>query len=271
MSISISVVIPTYNRKDTLIRAVKSVLNQSYPILEILICDDGSTDSSYDLIAELNDPKIIWLNCGKNGRPSIPRNIGIKEAKSDWIAFLDSDDEWLPEKIEKQVEVINNNSFDFICTNANRIYSNMNMGKYISLYTRIIGFKLLLTTNYIICSSVLIKKELLINISLFPEEIDFKAIEDYELWLRISTIKNIYFIKTPLLNYFDNTKDSIRVKGINENIIKEKILLSLITWKNNFTKPTPLFNEKFYYQAKNENLFFLMHSYYLKILNKFNS
>jgi len=106
----------------------------------------------------LNNPKIKWLNCGKNGRPAVPRNIGIKKAKSEWIAFLDSDDEWLPHKIQKQVEVIRRGSFDFICTNAFRINSNLNKGKYINLYKEVIGFRLLLMTNYIICSSVLIKK-----------------------------------------------------------------------------------------------------------------
>lgn len=92
-------------------KAVTSALNQSYSVHEILICDDGSTDNSKELISNLNNPKIKWIDSGKNGRPAIPRNIGIKNAEGNWIAFLDNDDEWLPYKLEKQVCFFRKNKF----------------------------------------------------------------------------------------------------------------------------------------------------------------
>src|ERR1700739_3316319 len=100
----VSVIIPTYNRQNTLLRAVKSVLQQTYTVHEILICDDGSDDDSKKIITELKSEKIKWLDCGKNGMPSIPRNKGIQYSTGDWIAFLDSDDEWLPNKTETQLK-----------------------------------------------------------------------------------------------------------------------------------------------------------------------
>ena len=104
--VKISVIIPNYNRSELLKKAITSVLNQSYAVLEILVCDDGSTDNSKEVIEQFNNQTIKWIDCGKNGRPAIPRNIGVKKAKGNYIAFLDNDDEWLPTKIEEQVKVI---------------------------------------------------------------------------------------------------------------------------------------------------------------------
>ena len=81
-NINISVIIPTYNRgNSTLTKAIESALNQTYMPFEILVCDDGSSDNTYDVIKSLNNPKIKYIDCGRNGRPSVPRNIGIKRSK----------------------------------------------------------------------------------------------------------------------------------------------------------------------------------------------
>ena len=102
---NISVVIPTYNRKHTLPRAIASVLNQTLQPTEIIMVDDGSTDGTADWIQETY-PRINPISQSNKG-VSAARNIGIKYAKCDWIALLDSDDEWLPDKLERQVEAFN--------------------------------------------------------------------------------------------------------------------------------------------------------------------
>ena len=79
----VSVIIPTYNRQKTLHRAISSVLNQTYPIHELIICDDGSTDDSKLLVEQFKDQRIKWLDCGRNGMPSIPRNKGIHLASGE--------------------------------------------------------------------------------------------------------------------------------------------------------------------------------------------
>ena len=102
----ISIVIPTYNRCELLKRAVKSVLNQTIKTREIIIVDNGSTDNTYEMISSLY-PEITYIHEKRKG-VSIARNLGIKNSHSSWIAFLDSDDAWSPQKLEKQLFFTNN-------------------------------------------------------------------------------------------------------------------------------------------------------------------
>ncbi len=99
----VSIVLPTYNRIRTLERAVNSVLHQSYSNFELIIVDDGSTDGTHDLVASFNDPRIRFVPLERNRGVSHARNTGIGLATGDYIAFQDSDDEWLAGKLEQQV------------------------------------------------------------------------------------------------------------------------------------------------------------------------
>ena len=108
---TVSVVIPAYNRADTIVACVESVLDQSYSVDEIIVVDDGSTDNTIKQLNTFKD-NIISLKTEKQSGAQTARNIGIKTAKSEWIAFLDSDDQWLPNKIEKQISALNNFNYD---------------------------------------------------------------------------------------------------------------------------------------------------------------
>jgi glycosyltransferase involved in cell wall biosynthesis len=206
----ISVVIPTYNRAKELVLAVKSASAQTFPVHEILVCDDGSSDNSKQLVMELNDPKVKWIDCGKNGGPAIPRNIGIKQSTGNWIALLDSDDEWLPSKIEKQIEAVERLAVMAVCTNASRMRAGEDKGPYLDYSKEIIGLTDLFHQNSIICSSVMVSKLLLSSTSLFPEDKHLIAFEDFSLWLRLSTKSNFAYVREPLVKYFDNVETSIR-------------------------------------------------------------
>lgn len=228
--IKVSVIIPNFNRSELLKKAIASVLNQSYAVLEILVCDDGSTDNSKEIVEQFNHQIVKWIDCGKNGRPAIPRNIGVKQAQGNYIAFLDNDDEWLPTKTEEQVKLIIEKKALIVCTNAYKV-SAMNCENYFKntldcIYT----FNDLFNTNYIICSSIVLQKDLLINTSLFPEEPQFKAIEDYALWLRLSTLASIYYLSKPLVNYKDDTSTSIRKTYNTIEEIREVIYPDLNNW-----------------------------------------
>ena len=120
----ISVVIPTYNRAKDLMIAIDSVLKQSYPVLEILVCDDGSNDQSKELVLAINNSLVKWIDCGKNGGPAIPRNIGIKQSKGNWIAFLDSDDEWQSNKVEEQISQATKLNCKAVSSNAYKVKAN---------------------------------------------------------------------------------------------------------------------------------------------------
>ena len=206
---SISVVIPTYNRAADLLIAVESVLGQEEPVLEVLVCDDGSTDNSRELIGQLNHPAVKWLDCGKNGRPAIPRNIGIEKSAGDWIAFLDSDDSWTPEKTKKQLAFARDHRLKAVCSNASRIRNGINEGAYVHYDKPIITLRDLMLQNSVICSSAMIRKEVLLGTSLFPVERELVA-EDYALWLRIATKADFGFINENLVNYTDHFETSVR-------------------------------------------------------------
>lgn len=206
----ISVVIPTYNRANDLMAAIQSVLNQTYPITEILVCDDGSTDNSKELVSNLNNPKVKWLECGENGGPAIPRNTGVKQSIGNWIAFLDNDDEWLNTKIEKQVDLLQHHDAKACCCNASRIKFGEDKGPYLDYKKTEITTLDLMLQNSIICSSALLNKELILETALFPEDKKFIAIEDYCLWLRLSKKTKFLFINENLVKYSDNAEISIR-------------------------------------------------------------
>ncbi|MGZ3861909.1 MAG: glycosyltransferase family 2 protein [Bacteroidia bacterium] len=226
----ISVIIPTFNREGTLLRAVNSALQQTHAVHEILVCDDGSTDNSKKLIAELNNPVVKWLDCGTNGRPSIPRNKGIVASSGDWIAFLDSDDEWLPNKIEIQLAFVTADKTEFCSTNAFRIVEGKNLGPYFHFTKERLTFINYLQNNLSICSSVLVKRSLLENTSLFPEGKEYKAIEDYALWLRLLLKTEASYVKEPLVNYYDSPQTSVRTNYTDVWALRKVIFEGLQQW-----------------------------------------
>ena len=227
---TISVVIPTYNRGKDLMRAIDSVLKQTYPVIEILVCDDGSTDNTKELVTALKNPMVRWVDCGKNGGPAIPRNMGIKHSNGNWIAFLDSDDTWIDTKLEKQINVIRQYNSKAVSANASRIIQGENKGSYLIETKKTISLTDLMYVNSIICSSVLINKNLLLQTSLFPEEKKLIAIEDYALWLRVAKLSHFTYIDEALVNYCDSPNTSIRTNYDDSYDIFEIVFSNFKTW-----------------------------------------
>jgi glycosyltransferase involved in cell wall biosynthesis len=213
---TVSVIIPTWNRAETLVAAVYSALNQTYPVLEVLICDDGSTDDSRKLIASIPDNRIKWIDCGRNGRPAPPRNRGAQESKGEWLAFLDSDDEWFTNKLEEQLKVLKMYPECLaISSNAQVISKDgKNKKRFHTTDRSLFHFKDLVSTNMIICSSALVHRTVFEKAGGFPEAERFKAIEDYVLWLKIAVYTNWRYIGDPLLNYLDHPTESIRATDL---------------------------------------------------------
>ena len=98
----ISVILPTYNRAQSLRRAIDSVLAQTHQELELIVADDASTDGTAALLATIHDPRLRHLRCPRNGGPGYARNRGVEAARGEVLAFQDSDDEWVPEKLQEQ-------------------------------------------------------------------------------------------------------------------------------------------------------------------------
>ena len=230
----VSVIIPTWNRNKTIKKAIHSALNQTIIPFEILVCDDGSTDNTLGIVKSLNNPKVKWISGEHSGLPAVVRNRGIRESKGDWLAFLDSDDWWEKDKLEKQLKLAHKLGVKAVCSNAyvvnphsdkkERLYFSKNEVK------NTLSFSEFLATNYIICSTMLVKKKLVTDCGSFPEETTLKAIEDYALWLRISTKTKIVYSDKPLVNYFNDPDNSVRKTWNNVRLQKRTVLWDFIKW-----------------------------------------
>ena len=224
----ISVIIPTYNRKNTLPRAVESVLNQTYKPVEIIIVDDGSTDGTKEWFSEMYP--LVHYTYQVNSGVSSARNTGINSARGDWIALLDSDDEWLPDKLEIQVKLLQNNAELRFC-HTNEIWIRngvrINQMKKHQKYGGNI-FKKCLDICRISPSSSLFHTSVIKDVGLFDESLD--VCEDYDLWLRITAKYPVLFLDQPLIKKFGGHSDQLsRVfGGIEQYRIRslEKILTS---------------------------------------------
>jgi len=226
-SFSISVVIPTFNRLIYLERAIKSVLNQTISVNEIIIVDDGSDDGTSEFIHS-NYPNLKYIFQSNSG-VSAARNTGIKAASSNWIAFLDSDDAWVANKIQKQITELELNPEMNFC-HSNEIW--IRNGKEIkqkNTHKKFGGFifNKCLDKCRISPSTVICRRSLLIKLNGFDE--DLAICEDYDLWLRITSNNPVIYIEKPLIIKYGGHQDQLsrNSEGIESYHIKslEKLLM----------------------------------------------
>ena len=225
-SFSISVVIPTFNRLIYLERAIKSVLNQTISVNEIIIVDDGSDDGTSEFIYS-NYPNLKYIFQSNSG-VSAARNTGIKAASSNWIAFLDSDDAWVTNKIQKQITELELNPEMNFC-HSNEIWiRNGREIKQKNTHKKFGGFIFdkCLDKCRISPSTVICRKSLLIKLNGFDE--DLAICEDYDLWLRITSNNPVIYIEKPLIIKYGGHQDQLsrNSEGIESYHIKslEKLL-----------------------------------------------
>lgn len=204
----ISVVIPTYNRSSLICRAIDSVLQQTRVADQIIVVNDGSTDNTTSLIKTRYGRKISIITSTKNTGVSAARNIGIRRCTGDWIALLDSDDEWLPEKLESQENALHNRA-ELLChteeiwirngTRVNPMKKHQKRGGEI--------YNHCLPLCAISPSSALIHKDLFESHGMFDESMP--ACEDYDLWLRICAQHSVLFIPSPQLIKYGGHADQL--------------------------------------------------------------
>ncbi len=191
----VSVVIPTYNRVCTVVRAIESVLTQTYQNLEIIVVDDGSTDNTREVIERLHDPRVRYIRHGENRGGSLARNTGIEAATGEYIAFLDSDDEWLPEKLERQVQLFQRSE---PCVGA--VYCGFaTVGEHGQITaTRIpehrgMILEELYTWNVIPSTSwVVMRRECFLRVQ--PFDPAMPSCQDWDLWIRLARYYEFDFI-----------------------------------------------------------------------------
>lgn len=193
----VSAIIPSFNRAELTLRAIHSVLNQSYQNIELIVVNDGSHEDYLTVQQILEEKKGIYLETENQG-VSAARNLGIELSKGEYIALLDSDDEWLADKIYKQVEVISENPKYPIVQALERWNRN---GKIITVPKHLSpahgeSFKKAVDHCCIGPSSALIRRELFNEIGLFDPCL--RICEDYELWIRILDKYPVFCIQEEL-------------------------------------------------------------------------
>lgn len=203
----ISVIIPSYNRIHTLIRAIDSVLGQDSPVDEIIVVDDGSNDGTAEQISRLY-PTLRLIQQSNRG-VSAARNAGINQACHAWIAFLDSDDSWLPGKIS-QIRQAQNRLPEFRLFHSDEIWIRNGvrvnaMKKHLKTGGWI--FERCLPRCVISPSSVVLHRSLLQSVGLFDESLP--ACEDYDLWLRVCHQYPVHYIDRPLITKYGGHKDQL--------------------------------------------------------------
>lgn len=205
---TVSIIVTTYNRADLLPRAIESILNQTYKDFELIIVDDGSMDNTEKVMKEFQekDSRIKYVYQENKGWASA-LNKGLSFAQGEYVAFLDSDDEWLPGKLEKQIEVFKNNlSVGLVTCWAFRIFENRKKKKLFKTYKGTIEKKnwcCFFKTNGIISfSTIIMKRKVFDTIGSF--DIKLKAAVDLDFYIRILNKFDIYFLSIPLVNYYES-------------------------------------------------------------------
>lgn len=227
----VSVIIPVYNREKTIVRALRSVLNQTYANYEIIVVNDGSTDGSLSLIRSFVDDRITVISLSENHGASFARNIGMTEAKGEYIAFQDSDDEWLADKLEIQVDYMFNNGLYAVFCPYNQFfygYKSLIPDQIFYQYEEIEKsiLKILSRNNIIGTPSLVISKEIIEKVGVFDTQL-FR-LEDYDYVIRIAKKFKIGFIGRPLLNAF------VQENSLTVNAHEEEAILQLLKKHSDF-------------------------------------
>ena len=208
----VSIIIPTYNRAFYLKLTLDSIIQQTFQDFEIIVVDDGTPNDDNFLLCKQYE-KIRYIKIENSGGPAKPRNTGIKQAKGKYLAFTDDDDVWQVDKLEKQVEKLENNpEFGLVHCYCQTIDGNGNLQdkiigrpgdpnvKHGNVALRMMGNWTLMT------SSVLIQKNVVDKVGLFNEKMP-PAGEDAEYWIRCSFFTQFYYIDEPLVHYRIHTNN----------------------------------------------------------------
>lgn len=216
---TVSVIVTTFNRKELLSNTINSILNQTFSDFELIIIDNYSNYDFNNLISEFNDQRILAYQNENNGIIAINRNYGMKVAKGEFIALCDDDDLWVPDKLEKQINLLRTKeNYSLVCTGVTFFGDDTNFGKQSILSKmifKILAYNLinakysLLLLTFITNSSVFFRKQIISNIGYLNETIEYRSVEDFDYWLRISLKFKIYYLNEKLVKYrFHNSQIS---------------------------------------------------------------
>ncbi|MGH7835786.1 MAG: glycosyltransferase family 2 protein [Candidatus Binatia bacterium] len=232
---TVSVVIPTYNRARLIGRSVQSVLNQSYSDFEVLVIDDGSTDATAGVLGGFRDQRIRYIRLANNSGAGAARNVGIRMSRGKFIAFQDSDDEWLSEKLARHMSVFEHSSpkLGVVYSDMQRIRTDGSVAYHASpalVPGRLVNPVQQFYQPYMLgVQSTVMKRECLDAAGYFNEQ--FRALEDLELFIRLSKAFDFYRIPEPLVRYYEtdglskNQRAGLRARKLLVKLHYKELLL----------------------------------------------
>lgn len=195
----ISVVIPSYNREKTIIRAIESVINQTYKDMEIIVIDDGSNDNTGTIVSAINDKRVRYIKLEKNMGACYARNYGVNVAVGEYIAFQDSDDEWDSDKLEKQLNYLNKKAADVVfCSFKRHKGGNSTVFPKKHIEESMLH-SMLLNRNYISTQTILGKKECFVA---EPFDNELPRFQDWDLVIRISKYYKVVHLNEALVEMY---------------------------------------------------------------------
>jgi teichuronic acid biosynthesis glycosyltransferase TuaG len=203
----ISVIMPAYNAGKYIKESMESVIRQTFTEWELLIVDDGSTDNTALIVKEVmaDEPRIKYL-FQENGKQGKARNNAIRQSIGKYIAFLDADDLWVPEKLSTQIESMHITNADLVFSGFSTFENDIRYGclqnSYHGYYKGTSGLKKFLTNNYIPILTVLVKRKAVEDVNYFSEKPEIQNAEDYHLWLKLLAAGNMFWGDSASLAYY---------------------------------------------------------------------
>lgn len=195
----VSIIIPAYNAARYISETIKSVLAQTHVDFEILVVDDGSSDNTEEIVKLIDDERIKYFKQKNSGQASA-RNKGISESSGEFIAFIDADDLWNPQKLEEQLKVFSSNDIGLSYTGRRFIDSHSHKTGAEEPARINADLKDLIFNNFITCSSVVVRSEILKKHNFFFRD-QRQGVEDWDLWLRLALVSKFAAVSKPLTSY----------------------------------------------------------------------
>lgn len=205
----VSIVMPAFNAERHIAESIQTVLEQTFVDWELIVVDDGSTDSTAEVVAryQADDPRIHLVR-RDNGGQAAARNTGIRHSSAPLVAFLDADDLWLPEKLERQLDILQQTNADLVYSDGYVFYDD-GSSERADFFAIVPGavdgptmFRLLYAGNRIATLSVVVQRQALERVGFFVESRRFQNCEDYDLWLRLAHAGcNFYGLGDKLMRY----------------------------------------------------------------------
>ena len=265
----VSIMMCCFNGEDYLEQSIGTIISQTYENWEAIVIDNHSTDKTKEVIQKYTDPRIKYFKIVNGGIIAKSRNLGIKIAKGEWIAFLDSDDWWLPDKL-KYCMHYNNDKVDLIYHDLKIIKNNQKIFNKKKIKSRQLKKPmlndLLINGNAISNSSVVVRRKLLITIGYIDEREELLAAEDYHTWLKIAKSSDRFFYLPKCLGYYSEHDQNLSKKDMSipsSNAVsefREHLNIqenSLVEANIKYKKAKFDFQKKNFSQAKKSLLFVL--------------